>query len=202
MFKIMVKTALKVLLALVIVLAVAFGALSLGYPSGLASFFENCGNYSFASGYAALNYKYTGKIEDLDRCFVDCVYAGDDEYIVYYGEKLVAANNNGFETLCKARDEQMKELGLNYRHYVLGKVACSKYRRGDLDGALSSAKSAFESGEGFPKGNALISLMLTAKTDTVFLEEKLKPAVLEITPLESQTEDYQNILKEIDALLS
>ncbi|MDE6585823.1 MAG: hypothetical protein K2K80_03990 [Clostridia bacterium] len=199
MYKLIGKTALKVLLAALIVLIVAFGILSLGYPAGLASFFEKSGNYSFASGYASLNYKYTGKIEDLERCFNDYVMSGNDENTVYYGEKLVNANNQGFATLCKQRDE---ELGINYRHMVYGTIACAKYRQSDKAGAVNSAKEAFIEGEGFPAANALVKLILAAEKDTVFLEEKIMPAMQEITPLDSQKEYYDRVVAIIEGLLS
>ena len=44
MFKVIAKTALKTLLAAVIILCLAFGVASLGFPAKMAGFFEQCEN--------------------------------------------------------------------------------------------------------------------------------------------------------------
>ena len=105
MFKVIIKTALKTLLALIIVLALAFVGLSLGYPSGMAGFFENCGMYSFAKGYASLSYTYSGNISDLARCFNDGVMAGDDGNTANRGNELIS--NEKFEEFCIAETERL-----------------------------------------------------------------------------------------------
>lgn len=197
MFKVIAKTALKALIIAVLFVSLAFGVLSLGYPLGMASFFEHCGNYSFASGYASLNYKYTGKLEDLDRCFYDCSLASDDGDIIYFGETLLS--KHGFDEYGAARGE---ELGINYKHYVCGCVAAAKYRQGDKAEALETAKSAFEAESGFPNANALVKLLLEAQTDTVYLENGVKPAVLEITPLGGQADYYNRVISIIDGLIT
>ena len=82
MFNVVVKTALKTLLGVIIALLIAFAIASLGFPGSMASLFENWGNYSLATGYASLSYSYSGNAEDLARCFQDSVLAGNDGDIV------------------------------------------------------------------------------------------------------------------------
>ena len=186
MNKIILKTALKTLLALIIIFAVVFGALSIGYPSGMADFFEKSGNYSFAAGYASLNYRYTGKTEDLARCVNDYIMAENDRNIIHFGGRLIEAN--GFDELCESESDR---LGLDYRQFVYGSIACSKYRQND---------SAFTENGGFPVNNALVRLTVLAEKDYETLV-KIRTSVGEISPGEDEREYYDSVIKVLDKLI-
>ena len=175
MFKIIVKTALKVLLALLILAVIAFAAVSLAAPKTMAEFFEKQGNYSFAKGYMSLQYTYSGNVDDLAHFVQDCIQAEDDNSTSKMGEKLVV--HDGFKELCERETER---LGVDYRHYICGKIACAKYRLGDKDGAIKFAKDKdyiVENGE-FSKNNALVQLMVeVTKANDKDGAQQLKSAI-------------------------
>ncbi len=195
MNKIILKTALKTLLALIIIFAVVFGALSIGYPSGMADFFEKSGNYSFAAGYASLNYSYTGKTEDLARCVNDYIMAENDRNIIHFGGRLIEAN--GFDELCESESDR---LGLDYRQFVYGSIACSKYRQNDSAGAIAAAEAAFTENGGFPVNNALVRLTVLAEKDYETLV-KIRTSVGKISPGEDEREYYDSVIKVLDKLI-
>lgn len=175
MFKIITKTALKVLLALVIALIIAFAVASLGFPKAMAEFFEKQGNYSFAKGYMSLQYTYSGDVGDLARCVQDCILAEDDNSVSKTGDKLLG--HEQFDGLCESETER---LGLDYRQYICGKIACSKYRLGDKDGAVSLAKDAVSKSGEFSKNNALVQLAVeVSKAKDKECAQTLKTAVEE-----------------------
>lgn len=165
MFKTICKTALKTLLLLAVVVLVAFGVASLGFPSEMAGLCEKSGNYSFATVYADLSYKYTKDVNDLNRCFTDSVYAGNDSKIVKYGDDLI--KDEKFAEVCEditvikiTNGSEEKEISVDYKQYVYGRVAAAKYRRDKKDEALELATKAMEGVSGFPKNNALAILSL------------------------------------------
>lgn len=161
MNNLIVKTALKTLLGIVIAVIVAFGVASLGFPSAMASMWENFGNYSFATGYSSLAYSYSGSAEDLAQCLKYSVLAENNADTVKYGDKLIA--HEDFEAVCRSRDEEntaSTDYAGGYKQFVCGRVALAKYASGDFDGALSCALYAMEGVSDFPAGNALIVLSL------------------------------------------
>lgn len=190
MFKVILKTALKTLLAVLILALVAFGIASLGFPSEMAGLCEKTGNYKMALGYANLSYSYSGSPSDLNRCFMDGVYAGSDGDIVKYGDKLIACEE--FDDICA---EKSAALESDYRQYVYGKIASAKYRKGSVDEALAMATEATDDMQGFPLNNALaaLSLEVIAKSDAG-TAARLLEKVVEKTPMEEESE-YYGVLK-------
>ncbi len=163
MFKVILKTAAKTVLFVAVLALVAFAVASLGFPSEMAGLCEKSGNYSLATGYASLSYTYTGDADDLNRCFLDSVYAKNDSDIVKFGDKLIA--DEKFQEVC---DKNSKTLAaengtvivIDYKQYVCGNVSAAKYRSGKIDEALQTASTAMEGVQGFPKNNALAILSL------------------------------------------
>ncbi len=163
MFKVIFKTALKTLLFVAVLALVAFGVASLGFPSEMAGLCEKSGNYSMATGYASLSYAYSKNVNDLNRCFIDSVYAENDNDIVKFGDELIS--NEKFPEVCennskKVITENGTEIIIEYVQYVHGNVAAAKFRKGDREEALKTAKAAMNGVQGFPKNNALSSLSL------------------------------------------
>ncbi len=135
MGKVVLKTALKVVAAILAALVLAFGVMSLAFPRTMAQIFENFGNYSMATGYASLSYTYYGEAEDLGRCFEYSVFSYNDGDAISYGEKLI--EHEKFGELC----EERKSTGIDYKQFVYGNISAAKYRKGDLDGAIATALS-------------------------------------------------------------
>lgn len=178
MFNVVVKTALKTLLGVIIALLLAFAIASLGFPGSMASLFENWGNYSLATGYASLSYSYSGNAEDLARCFQDSVLAGNDGDIVRYGEELYA--HKDFADVCESKNEQLGTISgkvkIEYKQYVYGSVACAKYNQDGIKSAIETANAAMDDIVGFPENNALaqLALRVISKADVDGAAELLK----------------------------
>ena len=169
MFKTICKTALKTLLLLAVVVLVAFGVASLGFPSDMAGLCEKSGNYAMATGYANISYTYTKDVNDLNRCFLDSVHAHNDGNVIKFGEKLIA--DEKFSEVCESTASLVET---DYKQYVYGRLAAAKYRKGNKDEAVQLALNAMEGVSGFPKNNAL--------------------AVLSVQVIESGDKDTANIL--------
>lgn len=196
MFKVIFKTALKTLLLVAILALVAFGIASLGFPSEMAELCEKSGNYSLATGYASLSYTYSKDVNDLNRCFIDSVYAKNDGDIIKFGDKLIA--DEKFEEVCQSNSKTVQTNGgtvitIDYRQYVCGNVAAAKYRKGDKNGALETAASAMADVQGFPVNNALaiLSLQVIQGRDKDTAVELVKEIEKNHRDAES---DYYNVL--------
>ncbi len=180
MKKIILKSALMTLGIVVGFAVVLFAVLSLGFPSTMAGWCEQVGNYKLAVRYAVLAYSYSGKIDDLARCVNNSVLAEDNSLIIEYGVKLI--DDEEFDDYCASADAEFSEaypgISYSYCQYIYGCVAGAYYEMGELESALAFAvealdedfdRSAFvlsENGEyditlsSFPRSNALGSLGL------------------------------------------
>ncbi len=204
MSKVILKTALKTLLVVVVVVLVAFGVASLGFPSDMAGLCEKSGNYSMATGYASLSYTYSKDVNDLNRCFTDSVYAGNDSDIVKFGDKLIA--DEKFTEVCesitvikvKIGDEEI-EVPIDYKQYVYGRLAAAKYRSGKKDEALELAKTAMEEVSDFPKNNALAILSLqVSESGDKDMADKLLLEVQTRTPADEDKAYYDTLVDELN----
>lgn len=201
MFKVIFKTAVKAVFIVAILALIVFGVLSLGFPGTMADLCERTGNYSMATGYASLNYTYSGNVNDLNRCFADSVYAKNDNDIVKFGDKLCA--DEKFAEVCEINSKTVETAGgtiveIDYRQYVYGNLACAKYRKGDKEGAVSVANTAMEGVQGFPVNNALAILSLQAiQSADKETAQTLKTEVEKFTPAEAEKEYYDILLNEL-----
>lgn len=197
MSKIILKTALKTLLIVAVVVLVAFGVASLGFPSDMASLCEKSGNYSMATGYASLSYTYSKDVNDLNRCFTDSIYAKNDGNIVKFGDQLI--EDEKFPELCESitaikvkTNGKEIEIPIDYKQYVCGHVAAAKYREGNEEQALETAKTAMADVEGFPSNNALAILSLQVIQDAD--KGTAKELLSEITANHRDESDYCKVL--------
>lgn len=173
MFKVIYKTALKALLAVIIALVLAFGVASLAFPQSMASMCEKLGNYSGAVSYASLRYTYTKNVDDLARCADDSILAKSDGKIVKYCGKLV--EHEDFDEVCKKKSTEL----LDYRQSVYGNLSAAQYRKGETQTAIQTAVKAMEGVNGFPKNNAFVFLTLEVqkkadKDTAVLILEEIK----------------------------
>jgi hypothetical protein len=154
--KIVVKTAVKTALIVILILLISIGVINFAFPQHVATFAERIGNYQLAVKYTNLRYSYTGDEYDLARLVDDCILSDKDEYIVTYGEKLI--DDEGFDEVCEYKNELLKEyIDVDYGQYVAGKVAVSKYNLGDFDGALKLALR-INGSLSFKANNAVLAL--------------------------------------------
>ncbi len=191
---VILKTALKTLLAVVTALVIAFTVLCFGFPQTVAELFEKSGNYSAAIPFAALKYTYSGSADDLARCAEDSVLANDYPNVVRFCGELTV--NEDFTALCERKDEVIAA-GF-YRQYIFGNYSNALYLTGDADGALVAADKGMEGLEGFPPGNTYAKLAIAvaeAKDGKTAL--KLLDRLNGITPEENEKVSYDKVKKVI-----
>ncbi|MDE7167493.1 MAG: hypothetical protein K2O28_01440 [Clostridia bacterium] len=193
MFKVILKTALKTLLIVAVIVLVAFGVASLGFPSEMAGLCEKSGNYSMATGYASLSYTYTKDVNDLNRCFLNSVHANNDSDIVKFGDKLIA--DEKFAEVCE-KAESTVQIEADYKQYVYGRVAAAKYRNGKKDEAFDTAVAADV--QGFPKNNALAILAVQViESKDKDMANKLLAEVGNHTPAEGDSDYHTALVNEL-----
>lgn len=198
MNNVILKTALKTLLAIIIAAVLAFAVASLAFPAHMATLFENMRAYNFAVGYAGLAYGYSDTTENLARCLDDSILAGDSVNTVNYGNKLVL--REGFLEYAQSRtaaerEKLPAELRDKYDYYnvVYGNIARAQYQRGDKDGALQTATDSMSNLSGFPVNNPLAALAAAASGDESFAVQ-LYNAVKSITPTAEQQAYYEQVI--------
>ncbi|MBD5584767.1 MAG: hypothetical protein HDQ88_06775 [Clostridia bacterium] len=195
MLNIVIKTALKTLLGVIIALLVAFAIASLGFPASMATLFENWGDYSTATGYASLNYSYTKKPDDLARCVQDSIISKNDNDIIKYGEQFIELKE--FDEVCARKSEEYK---LSFNQLVYGNLACAKYRQGYKETALKYAKDGYAKvkEEGFIPGNAIaqLSVQVAEKSDKA-TAEKLLEEVNSVTFVGDGNAEYYEAVKSV-----
>ena len=135
MKRVILKSALVTVGALTAIGILIFSLWILISPQSMATVSEKIGNYSFAVTCADLKYKYSGKTEDLARGAEDGILSGDDGLIVKYCQPLIEKQD--FEKLCIDKNEDLSQgafgiYRLDYESFILGNLAASQYREGDL----------------------------------------------------------------------
>lgn len=142
MNRLVLKTALITLAALIVASLMVFSLWILCSPQSMASACEKTGNYSFAVTCADLRFKYTKNAEDLARCAEDGILSGKDKHIISYGEKLVS--HEDYNTVCERKDKKLSEseyakYTYGYDSYIRGHLAAAQYRSGETDKAIQTA---------------------------------------------------------------
>lgn len=162
MEKLVVKTAVKTVLIIVGILAVVFAIFNFAFPQYMATATENMGNYDLAIKYASLRYYYTKDCSDLARCFDDSVLAGDDKFIIQYGEELL--EHKDFDEVCNDRNTQYGG-GFDYKRRVNSKLAVSYYNSGEIEKGIVLA-AEMNGTKSFSIGNPLMSLAARIKDNS------------------------------------
>lgn len=169
--KLVIKTAVRTVLVLLILLVAAFAVLSFGFPGYMSDVTRNLGAYDMALAYCRLNYSYTGDSMDLADCFELCVLTDDDGGIISSGEELVLKPD--FADVCKNMEQALGELSdeyldgeqlvMDYSQRVKGKLAAAYYRADETIKAIDYAFAA-NGADSFRSGNALIALSAEIRT--------------------------------------
>ena len=195
MNKVIFKTAMKTLFAVVIALIVAAAILCFGFPQKVADICEKTGNYSVATVFASLRYTYTGDTGELARCGEDSILSGDIPNTLRYCGKLVGTED--FGELCADKDGGSAS-GF-YRQYIYGNYSSATYRSGNGQDAVKLAGEAMSGVAGFPVPNAYGTLAVIvgeakdAETAPLLLEK-----IAEIVPSNNEKEiKYYNAVKKV-----
>ena len=195
MIIVIAKTATQVLLIVLALAVVAGAVLHFCFPQVMATFTEKVGNYHLATYYQSQVYNNTGDVADLTRCVDDAILSGDDKNIVQFGDALIS--HEKFDEVCDAKNREFANISLNFKQYVCGKVAISKYNLRDFNGAILLAKTA-NGITSFENNNALItlSLKIVQAKDTVCAIEMLS-GLDGISPTSSTDVSRLNQIKQI-----
>lgn len=195
MGKVIVKSAIQILSVLLAIAIAGVLVLHLGFPEVLASYNEKIGNYKLATEYSANYYARVGGIENLSRCVDNAILSGINDYIVLYGEELIA--DDGFETLCEQKDAQFAYINLDYKQHVGGKVAVAKYKLLEFTEAMDLALQ-INGTTTFKQNNALIPLAsLIAEKNYVASVPKMLAILDTIVPTDSADITRLNEIKQI-----
>lgn len=186
--KLVVKTAVKTVLIILGIIIAVFAVFNFAFPQHMATATESIGNYDLAVKYASLRYYYTKDCGDLARCFDDSVLLGNDEYILQYGEQLIA--HRDYDYVCERKNSQQTGSGYDYNHWVKSKLALSYYNTGKKDKAVEMA-AADNGNRSFAYGNALMSLAARVRSaKDAETAAKLLAVLGQIEPTEQKESDY------------
>lgn len=186
--KVIILTAVKTVIALIAAALIVFGILSFGFPRTIAGMCEKTQNYNLAIKYYSLSYFYTGDSQDLLSCVHNSISSENDEDIILYTEKFIA--HEDFEKYCEESGEKQT---------VYANLLRAKYRTGDKQGALETARVAMDGVTDFPTSSAMVTLILEvrkaqdAETAKILLDE-----IEKYTPTSAQSRYYdtlQNVLR-------
>lgn len=149
----------KVILRATLSTLAAIGVLLLFIVVGLWAFFPSTSmqiTYDMGMESSCIHFAeraYKGSHEIYYIAYATEVAIEDDktEKIAACGEKFIADEN--FEEYCDLR-------GGNYKQFIYGQVCVSKYDKGEKEESVALAVESLEGG--FPEGNALVAVLLTA----------------------------------------
>ena len=160
----------KVILRAVWSTLAAIGILLAFVVVGLCAFFPS----------TSMQITYDMGMENSCIHFAERAYNGSHEiyYIAYATEVAIEDDKTDKIVVCGERfiqDENFEEYcdlkGENYKQFIYGQVCVSKYDKGEKEESVALAVASLEGG--FPEGNALVAVLLSAlqaeDSDTVAL---------------------------------
>lgn len=155
--KIILKSILNTLLAILILFVFMFGMLFAFFPSTMMGITYRFGMDGASIYFAERSYRDSGEIYFIS--YATEVAIGCDDYakIESCGEAFIA--DEEFASYCAERNEQIGDVGGTYQQYVYVNVCLSKYQ---TKGGEAAAQSAFAYTAGFPKNNAIAAVLFTA----------------------------------------
>ena len=176
--KLVLKASLITIGSLIVAVLLAFTLWFFIAPRSMATISQQWGYYDFALTCANTQYKNSKKTDDLAFCAELSIYLADDDLIIKYCEPLM--DKDDFDALCNQKDEEISKTqygvyASNYRSYILGNLAVSQYRTGNLQKAVSTAEKGISSTD-----------------DPEVMQEYLKRLILEVV-LHGTEEDKRNL---------
>ena len=197
--KIVIKSILTTLAAIILLFAFMLGALMGLYPATMMELTYKLGMDEASIHYAERAYGWHGEDEYFMAYGMEvAIGMGNYEKIDVCGETLISDEN--FEEYCARETARLPEgVEMTYDQYVYGQVCVAKYKQGKN---VEAVEKAFAWTKGFPKNNAVVAVLYTAlvegNTETVAMI-KTKMDEVETNAL-SQTE--KAVFEEAYALIS
>ena len=157
--KIVIKSILTTLAAIVVLFAFMLGALMGLYPATMMELTYKLGMDDASIHYAERAYGWHGEDEYFMAYGMEvAIGMGNYEKIDVCGETLISDEN--FEEYCARETARLPEgVEMTYDQYVYGQVCVAKYKQGKNAEAV---ERAFALTKGFPKNNAILAILYTA----------------------------------------
>lgn len=155
--KIILKTILNTLLAILILFVFMFGMLIAFFPSTMMGI-----TYSFGMDGASIHFAERSYNDSGDIYFISYateVAIGCDDYakIESCGERFIA--DSGFDAYCEERNKEIEGVRGTYEQYVYVNVCLAKY---ETAGGAKAAESAIAWTKGFAPNNPMAAVLFTA----------------------------------------
>ncbi len=139
MKKLIIKTIVITISAIICIVSAVFGALCVFAPTSIASVFEDLGCYKESMFFYELKYEQSNDIDDL-IVLIDKAYGNDDaEGLEEYLHNLIW--HKGFYAYCQKEDENLPSTAMPSKDYFVGYYATILIRNGKFDVALNMSKS-------------------------------------------------------------
>ncbi len=181
--KVILRTVLTTLAAILTLFVFMFTALTLVFPSTMMEITYDLGMEGASIRFAERAYKNSDLVDYIAYATEVAIETDKDGKIVSCGEKLIADEH--FERYCAD-----KESSEGYRQGIYSQICMAKYELGEGDAAIELASSSIAEGR-FPVGNALVALTMTAKVkgDSQTLE-KLREKLIVLSVSEEGEKAY------------
>lgn len=177
--KVVLRTLLTTLLAIIILVSALILLLCLAFPSTMMDITYKMGMNDASVKYAMRAYKQSGSVQYVAFATETAIGADDYADIERCGLQLIA--DEDFTLYCESRNVglDLDTTKITYQQYVYGQVSVAQYR---LDKKTEAQETAFKGvGSTFPQNNAVVGLMITAMTEmdgATVTEIKLKMQAL------------------------
>lgn len=178
MTKLVLKTVLITVSAIILALAVAYLCFAVFSPKTLAKGWEAVGSYDLSLKYYEKQY---GKTEDISDLSIVCVKADAEKDAARAVKYLKLLTENAkFSELCDFEDTDTASADYGFTAYEIyfGKYAISAFYNADITAAISVAKTATQNG--YSKHNAFYVILSGVKTLTASDGQAIAAAVSEI----------------------
>lgn len=156
--KVVLRTFLSTLLAIVILLTALFSVLCLGFPSTMMELTYKLGMDGESIKYAMRAYERSGSVDYVAFATETAIVADKDAKIEACGLKLVA--DDEFTVYCDRRNQALDTSQITYDQYVYAMISTAQYRQNKKTEAQTTAFEAV--GNTFPQNNAVVGLLTTA----------------------------------------
>ena len=149
--KVIVRAILTTLAAIGVLLVFIVVALCAIFPSTSMRSTYDMGMESSCIHFAERAYKGSHEIYYIAYATEVAIEEDKTEKIATCGEQFISDEN--FEEYCSLKGE-------NYKQFIYGQVCVSKYDNGETEEAVALAVESLNGG--FPEGNALVAVLLSA----------------------------------------
>ena len=180
--KVILRTILSTLLAIVILLTILFSTLCLCFPSTMMELTYKLGMDGTSIKYAMRAYNRSGSVEYVAFATETAIASDNYKRIEECGLELI--EDDEFVVYCTRRNQNIDTSKITYDQYVYAMVSTAQYRQGKKTEAQNTAFAGI--GNTFPTNNAVVGLLAIAigENDLLTVSEiktKLQTLQLSVT---------------------